>query len=167
MLSDTLSLPRPNDKGMTLAYLPWTRDEDARVVHRSVGQINPVDLRGGGTNYARFFEWLWEGGGPYIIVEHDVVPWPGAVKQLRQCHEPWCAFAYGEYDIAAEAFPPMGCAKFDPRGLDLPFEDYPDWSVLDREISNGLAQQGVAVHQHYPGVTHLDRPYGISGDYRR
>lgn len=44
--------------------------------------------------YDRLIRRLWSEGQPFVLVEHDILPWPGAVQQLWECDRPWCAFQY-------------------------------------------------------------------------
>jgi|WetSurMetagenome_2_1015567.scaffolds.fasta_scaffold227392_2 hypothetical protein len=97
---------------------------------------------------------LWAEGEPFILVEHDILPWPGAVQQMWTCDRPWCAFEYlmmGELRVA------LGCTKFDPARLGplpLPQEPVP-WRTMDWHIIDTLATRGECSHLHEPAVSHL------------
>ena len=45
---------------------------------------------------------LWT--DPFIIVEHDIIPWPGALTELSKCDQPWCGFPYR----LSDQLPPRG-----------------------------------------------------------
>lgn len=106
-------------------------------------------------SYDQLFRGLWEKGEPFILVEHDIVPWPGAVQQLWDCPEPWCGFPYS---VFGELRSYLGCTKFDPRRLGacpLP-EELVSWQVMDKQIERTLLSQKFAGHLHGPAVSHLN-----------
>lgn len=131
----------------------------------------PASVGGDVLGYGTLFAALWNIGEPFVIVEHDVVPWPGAVEELHACAEPWCAFAYSPLDgpLADHDGPPMGCAKFTPEGP-VPFEavteigeggsrkGIPIWDRLDLTVGRSLRARGLTVHQHHPCVAHIRPP---------
>lgn len=116
----------------------------------------------GEDDYARYFAMLWA-RGPFILVEHDVVPWPGAVEELAACPHPWCVFAYeaGTEFARDNSGVPLGCVKFDPAALGecpaqpLPGGLYPDWGSLDGIVSSTLLTRNIYPHQHTPAVAHI------------
>lgn len=119
--------------------------------------------------YANEFAGWWGSGEPFIIVEQDVVPWPGADVELADCPEPWCAFSYYAHDRELPK-PYLGCAKFRPDGPP-PFEKAPDdilrayvdgglphWQAIDMVVSASLKARGWHCHQHFPAVAHVKPP---------
>lgn len=121
--------------------------------------------------YWRLLRSLWARRRSFLIVEHDVVPWPGALGQLWDCPRAWCAFPYRlSHDASATA---LGCTKFgaelmravpdalDRLGLGIDFstlEDPRHWSGLDGRLSLVFsATRGWGwPHRHEPPVTHLN-----------
>jgi hypothetical protein len=107
--------------------------------------------------YARLLTDLWHRGESFCLVEHDVVPWPGAVSLLFTCPEPWCGYLYA--GVAAGG---LGCVRF-AAGLlatDLsPAWEGTHWSDLDglvtRTIGEHLRRPGY--HRHTPDVAHASR----------
>src|SRR5678816_4496251 len=79
------------------------------------------ELMKGDNDYYELVKSLWAEGKPFIINEHDVIAWPGAIAQLQECPEPWCTFAYragcGWVNNA------LGLVKFDPLRLLNVFAD--------------------------------------------
>jgi len=98
---------------------------------------------------------LWDAGEPFILVEHDVVPWPGAVQQLWTCDRPWCAF---EYFMLGELRVALGCTKFDPTRLGpCPLPPTPqDWHRMDWHVIDTLTTRYECAHLHEPAVSHLN-----------
>lgn len=104
--------------------------------------------------YDRLFRKLWAEGQPFILVEHDILPWPGALLQMWECDRPWCACPYY---IFGEFRTQLGCTKFDPVKLGkCPLPDEPvHWSRLDWAVITGLLNRDSG-HLHLPAVTHLN-----------
>lgn len=106
-------------------------------------------------SYDQLFRQLWAKRQPFILVEHDIIPWPGALKQLWTCSEPWCGFPYY---VFGELRSYLGCTKFDPARLGecpLP-EDLESWQTMDKTIEKILMKRGQLGHIHQPAVTHLN-----------
>lgn len=60
-------------------------------------------------SYSHLIYDLFSKGEGFILLEHDVVPWPGAIKELRNCKEDWCTH---KYPFAANAHRwALGCIK--------------------------------------------------------
>src|SRR4051812_10794069 len=46
----------------------------------------------GGESYFRLLSRLWKDGKTFAVVEHDIVPWPGALHELDKCEQELCGF---------------------------------------------------------------------------
>lgn len=60
--------------------------------------------------YANLLRAWWREPTNTLICEHDVVPAPGAIRQLAECDEPWCTFPHwieDHYQLDT-----LGLAKF-------------------------------------------------------
>lgn len=44
--------------------------------------------------YGRLMDDLWAAGNRFVLLEHDVVAWPGAVERLLRCPRVWCVHEY-------------------------------------------------------------------------
>ena len=149
-------------------YLPYSGEAPSEWTRRWAGHYAPNAIpvqTPGEYTYAEIVRKWWEAGGPFVVVEHDVVPWPGAVDQLIACPEPWCAYSYGAggLDVTAETFVPdgsvpMGCFKVVPRKLGpQPFPAEPvHWTTIDSVLSQKLYEYGHTVHQHWPAIANLN-----------
>jgi hypothetical protein len=106
-------------------------------------------------SYDLLFRKLWAEGCPFILNEHDIIPWPGAIHQLWTCEQPWCGFLYLLY---GEPRTYLGCTKFDPSRLgDCPLSgDLTEWQKIDRIIEKNLLLRGEKGHIHTPAVSHLN-----------
>jgi len=147
---------RPN------VVVPYANATSDPITHASV-RLN-LEMQGLEPRYERLdasfgydslFRRLWAEGEPFILVEHDVLPWPGAVQQLWTCDRPWCAFEYlmlGQLKVA------LGCTKFDPARLGpvpLPAEPR-DWRKMDWHVIDTLTTRFECAHLHEPAVSHLN-----------
>ncbi len=124
--------------------------------------LDPLDH----TAYHRTLASLWHDGTGFILVEHDVVPPPGAFERFIQCPHLVCAHPYpcGADDPVLA----LGCTRFSPELLEeFPFamEDAADpwneafpamhWKRLDVRLFGSLAKQTIQCHSHLPPATHL------------
>lgn len=104
----------------------------------------------------------WERGEPFIVNEHDVLPWPGALDELAACPEPWCGFSY--YRGVHTRVPTLGCVRFGAEVLKLPnplaeegwpYDTFPrGWDYCDQRVARVLQAAGFTWHQHFPAVFH-------------
>jgi len=109
----------------------------------------------------------WAAGESFITLEQDIVPHEGALRELAECPEPWCAFAY-EYPPFGR-YAGMGCAKFSAE-LIARFPDaltetgtwsddgHPPkhWCRVDGWLKQYLLERGATQHGHGV-VRHLHR----------
>jgi hypothetical protein len=102
-----------------------------------------------GLGYWRLLRDFWRAREPVLIIEHDVVPWDGAVDELEACSEPWCAGGYNEHDTN------LGLVKFTPEHM----AQIPDvWDRMelrnwrDCHCHHGITYEraGIAAHRHGP-----------------
>lgn len=112
----------------------------------------------GDFSYDLLFRQLWAEGQPFIIVEHDILPWPGALQELWTCPKPWCGFPY---HVMGEMRSYLGCTKFNPASLGVCplYGDLTDWALIDKIIERRLLGRQDVVqyrHIHEPGVIHLN-----------
>jgi hypothetical protein len=108
-------------------------------------------------DYYNLVKGLWAQGEPFIINEHDIVPWPGALKRIEDCSAPWCTFTYRS--SAGWINDGLGIVKFDPSRLPNIFkEDFTQkhWSNLDVQIARRLQANGIQPCAHSPAVTNLN-----------
>jgi len=118
------------------------------------------------TGYHRAVAALWAAGETFVIVEQDIVPFPGAIAELATCERDWCAFPY-ELQVGIQ--PALGCTKFSAR-LMARFPDAlsragepdqeglpaKDWRRLDVRLDRVLRGYGAALHVHAGVVGHLN-----------
>lgn len=111
------------------------------------------------TAYYKMARDAWAEKETFIIVEHDVVIWPGALRALWNCDKPLCVYyAPGPVGVVG-----LGCVKFG-RDLMLDFPDHlneiiPDWQswrTLDREMTYRLIDKGYSFHVHEPMIGHIN-----------
>lgn len=109
------------------------------------------------TDYYDLVKELWAARATVIIVEHDIVPWPGALKEMWDCPFQFCAFQAPSGPRSKG----LGCLKY---GKEL-MESFPDhinniefdrrsWRILDGGLTWNLLNHGVSPHYHSPMVGH-------------
>ncbi len=107
--------------------------------------------------YYQLIKELWEKGEQFIICEHDIIPWPGAIKQADDCDHPWCTFWYRS--PGGWLGNGLGLVKFNPSQLPNifgePFEKT-HWGGLDMQIAKRLQSHGLEAHTHSPSITNLN-----------
>jgi len=113
-------------------------------------------------HYGRLVTELWQAGEGFILIEHDIVPWPGALDELEACERECCAFEYPSGPIVAEPRSgwcvSLGCIKFsDSLVQRVPYgHEWQNrgWDELDGAVFATL-QGEVDVHIHQPPVAHV------------
>jgi hypothetical protein len=131
-----------------------------------------ADVSGADTAYTHLLENLWSAGETFALVEHDIVPHPGALEALAACPEPWCAFSYPLGRIVHAG---LGCTRFSgellrahPSAVRETWREatgiHPagHWCNLDDRLTRALCRAGAVRHVHEPQVRHL-RPQPSHG----
>lgn len=145
-------------------YVPHIRLNEATRVFLACSQamghdIRLVDVADDDHAYLNHLRSCWERQETFINIEHDVVPWPGALESLECCPQMWCSFAY---DAAAADFAraPLGLAKFTSEFIDaIPdvWESDISWQDLDAHLWRYATQRGHQAHQHRPSVLNANK----------
>lgn len=138
---------------------PYTRLQRATEFSLRIEEPNTRFFYTGDSDlaYYYFVRELWMEQETFILVEHDIVPWPGALKEMWDCPFSLCAFhaPSGPSSIG------LGCLKYGQQLL----KDFPDhirniepdrrnWNILDGGLTWALLNYGVAPHYHRPMVGH-------------
>lgn len=135
-------------------------DTAAALADRDVRYVRMV----ADDSYHRLLAELWETGGTFVVVEHDIVVRPGVIDELGACPEWWCGFPYL---FLGGLHNGLGCAKFSAELLaehpdviaatleeNTPTHPAGHWCNLDDRITRQLRRRGVAKHAHGPPVEH-------------
>lgn len=142
-------------------YVPYTDLSAATQVALLGYQYEKVDVSADDFAYYRHFAQRWAQRQTWVNVEHDCVPWPGALEELMRCPEPWCTFEYSLPCLRERPMHhptstvPLGCTKF---GADLMagtldmWEEPLVWWVVDGRVTTAARAAGFEVHQHHPGI---------------
>jgi hypothetical protein len=147
--------------------IPYTEKINPVVqrVLKSYGRNPEYIYTGDGDNaYWGLLSELWCQREPVIVIEHDVLPWPGALEELEACPCAWCSLTYQlrgfSGQIGVGIFHCFGCVKFHTKLMD----DIPDawsqmqdtyWKHLDAQFSQIAMWHGVTPHPHRPPAIHL------------
>jgi hypothetical protein len=114
-------------------------------------------------HYGRTFTGWWKTGKGFIVVEEDVVPWPGAIKQLQECEHDWCCFLFPYspigWDHMTGLADGLGCMKFSDKlvrtvACSDEWENR-GWDELDGAVHETIKIHGQALHVHSPPVAHV------------
>lgn len=119
------------------------------------------------TDYPDFLAKRWRERLPFVNVEQDVVPWPGAIASLIECPESWCGMTYAPEQIVGTpiASPMLGLVRFRPAFMaQLPDVWEPPWPTWGPRYWKACDSRLVVFadahdpplkfHQHFPAVTH-------------
>ncbi len=131
-----------------------------------------ADVSGSDTAYTQLLQKLWRDGDTFALVEHDIVPWRGALAELAACPRDWCAF---QYPFGGGMIAGLGCTRFraallaaHPAAVDDTLTEATEihptgfWCNLDDRLTRALTRRGAARHEHTPAVGHLF-PYPTHG----
>lgn len=141
-------------------HVPYTCVREAtQIVLRSYpgAMLHYMDGEGA---YLAYWKQRWAEGSTFINLEHDVVPWPGAIEQINACPEDWCSFGYGpDWDLFTGTAP-FGLAKFTDRFI----AEFPEvwiaydkgwglnWRGCDAHFTGYMKTRSIFPHQHRPAV---------------
>jgi hypothetical protein len=119
-------------------------------------------------SYFELVSGLWEKQEDFIIVEHDIIVWPGAIQKLTNCKHMWCTYPY--YCSVGWILEGLGCTKFSKKMM----KKYPDYFKepfptcckhdknycgLDRFIAHRGIELDIKPHVHNPGITNLNEKW--------
>jgi len=111
--------------------------------------------------YWELLQQTWSKGDEFFIVEQDIIVWPGAINEMRNCEELWCtlpSLCHG--NIVAATF---GCVKFSAQLIaenqdiwDKVAERSKVWFVQDSGFSKEMMAINKHPHVHFPAAIHLN-----------
>ena len=149
-----------NRSGMEV-YVPFTRVNKTQIAVFAMENVGPHWVpMGDDEAYWRLLRDRWRDGGKFLLVEHDILPWPGALRELWDCPHRWCSLPYYLQSGVGYAF---GCTKFEPAHLPdigdvVEALETRHWYSLDTKVIGTLRDRyGVTAH-HHPGppVIHVN-----------
>lgn len=158
--------------------IPYTRYSRVQAQHFAMEGYEPIYRYVGNSPFAYFevFEEFWNRGKDFVLVEHDIIPWPGALSTFDACDDIWCAFGY-LYPPDGYLVTAHGCVRFrsdmmrsipdlfdivranDGQFFKVKETDTRDWKDLDGCISpilTGMLDR--FQHQHIPPIVHIKLP---------
>jgi hypothetical protein len=149
-------------------YVPYSRLGVATEVFLTSPLYTPlpvvlVDCTADDWAYQKYIEEVWAQGEDFINMEHDIVPWPGAVHELIKCAHPWCFFGY-DYstpDLASSGAAYFGLVRFRQSiirqladvWVDRRKQHWPiPWRGMDTHFFHYATRRDLWPHQHSPAV---------------
>jgi hypothetical protein len=112
------------------------------------------------TDYGTFVASFWRLGEAFMIVEHDIAPWPGAIAKIEACPLPWCGYQYpaGEPGYLGGS---LGCVRFSKELVSANADACIGWDETPWRGLDGLIESRVQAivryprfHPHEPPVAH-------------
>lgn len=116
-------------------------------------------------SYTDFFRQRWNEEKKFILVEQDVVVWPGAIQAIWDCPREWCAYDFHLPNHQTRNLEeekngvPIGCVKISPEMISKTpnmWKEDVKWDVCDLNLTRKAIEAGVQVHQHHPGVVNAN-----------
>lgn len=144
--------------------VPYTEKSVDQKAHLEADGLDPeyVYVGTSDTDYFYLLKDLWETKQDFILVEHDIFPWRGALKTFETCGEEWCGFPYlYEYSTWVIA---QGCTRYRAEAMikaPAVFQELEDakrthWGDFDWHMRQNLQKVlGHGPHEHAPAVIHL------------
>jgi hypothetical protein len=118
-----------------------------------------VDVSDHDWAYWRLLCELWEAQQTVVIVEHDIVAPPGAVRAMLDCPRDWCAHEYRMGHLFGTG---LGLTKLSgaimartPTAVSRILPQHRGWAALDSIVLATLTRNGEAEHVHQPRAGHL------------
>lgn len=119
-------------------------------------QFCPIE---GDHGYQLLLRRLWRQRKSVVIVEHDILPWPGAIPELWQCSCRWGAYSY-QLHGGIGIYHGFGCAKLTGELMEIVPNiwegELAHWSQLDQMLWFAARAKGHEPHPHRPPVIHLN-----------
>lgn len=138
---------------------------------RTEGVPHETYLLRGPYAYGQLLARIWKEGTGFIVVEHDIAPWPTALRLLAMCSQQYCGHYYPMAN-GGEVGGALGCTKFGTtlvvNNPDL-VRTWPtvEWKYLDAEVISTVDYHLKGhFHLHSPPVAHVrTRQYGPDNIY--
>ena len=137
-------------------YVPVTTDtpSPAELALTAEGISYTRCVCEGDSGYAERLAEIWARGEGFILLENDIIPWPGCIDLLRACPQPWCTHAYPSPVLMMS----IGITKLStdavrstPRLPSVWAGEH--WGLLDTKVIPALHAH-FPLHGHWPPVAH-------------
>ncbi len=145
-------------------FLPYSKLQTATLIALIGYDFAPVELKGEYA-YGEYFKARWAEGQSFINLEHDCVPWPGAIEAIEDCERDWCLYNYSlpihrEQNLEiVEGGMPLGLVKFSAELIIRTkgaWDEPIDWSNCDNRLTKACKEAGFTPHQHYPSIVNAN-----------
>lgn len=142
-------------------YVPALRDDCPAASALSVeGVDHHVAVMFDEKGYGTLLSMLWEIGEGFILIEHDVVPFPGAISALKECDHDWCVHKYPP--APKKLYYALGCMKVSDSLIDKTREmptrykwEDTTWNNLDGKVYPAIMEVIKTPHVHEPPLAHV------------
>lgn len=145
------------------------------ALERYAPQAELPDVRGDNYAYWREIAARWTGESDLIIIEQDIEIGPDTVRELEECNQDWCCFAYPIFRTRVRLRLGLGCTKVSaaaqrkvtPEAIAEGFKLCAQckgkgcWWHLDGRIATMLKRAGLFPHVHGDVQHHHDYETGV------
>ena len=167
-----LVVPHTGVRPTTQLYL-----DQLEVLDPVVQEVEYKDVSSDHWAYTRVLEQEWQQRESFVLMEHDTIPWPGAITQIWRCPYDWCFYGYTpDIDLVENGCAPFGLVKIGApiiktfpevwsKMREYYDEDYElAWMYHDIWMFDYIVNKlkGPKPHQHYPSVFNAN-PGGSEG----
>ena len=129
----------------------------AHLALRAEGIDHETPVLTGMFGYWQLLTDLWSKSESFILLEHDVIPWPGSIQLLNDCPEGWCVHEY-PYGEPSQLIWALGACKFSAEFIARYEVSVPQlrWEQLDHFPRGILFKHLVkgSPHIHEPAFAH-------------
>lgn len=150
-------------------FVPFTRILPPTQMVLKPYRYEPVEMKGDDA-YLNYFKQRWDDANPFINCEHDTVFWHGAIDELEECPEEWCAFGVNETDSFADGTTAtLALMKFSEQFIgahpnlwtqmetaDVCWQHLPKWQWCDLWLQHYMNMKNVTCHQHNPPIVNAN-----------
>jgi hypothetical protein len=156
---------------LVTVFVPYTQVQSATQAYLADNTVEPLGLD---VQYADvsehcwahtdYFQARWDEGRPFVNMEHDIVPWPGAISEMWECDGQWCFYGYlPEVDCVKNGCAPFGLVKFTDKFISATPDVWREmrhefagnefaWAMCDVWLYRYAEDRGIKPHQHLPSV---------------
>lgn len=141
-------------------FIPYTKIQPATLISLIGYKYTPVKVEGD-FGYSNYFKDRWNEGETFINLEHDIVPYPGAISAIWDCPLEWCVYDYHlpnhwNRNLEDEVNGiPLGCMKISAEMIKKTARMW-DKPIIWNKCDQHLTRCGLQVHQHYPSVVNAN-----------
>jgi len=150
---------KPVDRRVLVPYTKATEKVQAVIDCLRIQYVQPEAVKvDTGDAYWKMLRDAWSDGREFMVVEHDVMVWPGSVAFLFSCDMDWCVLptlCHGRMYTTSLGAMRFGATMIQ-RNPGLWDRISSEWMYLDAHLSEEMGWPFITPHAHYPAAAHLN-----------